>query len=226
MSQTVNDIMHVVKFNGTNFSTWKFQLWLVIEQRDLLDIVLGIEKKPAPVLAPVDANNPNAEREITNAEAIKKWNLRDCTAKSLISTTMELRILSTIINCRTSAEMWAKITKQHQQDACENKHILHQKFFEYSFEEGNDIITHISTIEIMAAQLNGMNVQVDEAQIVTKIICSLPPSFRHFVSAWDSLSDDRKTVAFLTSRLLKEETRNKMYGGHTEMDAAFFFATE
>ena len=74
----------------------------------------------------------------------------------------------------------------------------------------------------MAHNLEDLEAGVSDLQIMTKIICTLPPSFRHFVSAWDNLQDDDKNLASLTARLLKEETLNKMYGGQEEADAAFF----
>jgi hypothetical protein len=50
----------------------------------------------------------------------------------------------------------------------------------------------------------------------------LPSSFRHFLSLWDNLQDDKKNKASLKARLREEETLNKMYGVQEEADAAFF----
>ena len=54
-SLSSKDVAHVPKFNGTNFSNWKFQLFLVLKHSKVLDIVLGKELKPARTNI-VDAN--------------------------------------------------------------------------------------------------------------------------------------------------------------------------
>ena len=57
-----------------------------------------------------------------------------------------------------------------------------------------------------------------------KILCTLPPNYRAFTTAWDSGPPEEKMIALLTSRLLKEETMAKQWtrGKRDEEDAAFF----
>ncbi len=102
-----------------------------------------------------------------------------------------------------------RISAQHLRNAVENQHVLQQKYFEYQFQPDHDIMTHITEIETMASQLQDVEAPVSEIQIMTKIICTLPPSYRSFTKAWDSVPAAEKTIALLTSRLLKEETMAK-----------------
>lgn len=85
-------------------------------------------------------------------------------------------------------------------------------------------MTHITEIETMASQLQDVEAPVSEIQIMTKIICTLPPSYRSFTTAWDSVPAAEKTIALLTSRLLKEETMAKRWskGQPDANDTAFF----
>jgi hypothetical protein len=43
---TSKDVSHIVKFDGKNFAFWKFQIWMVLEQHDLVEIVLDEEPIP------------------------------------------------------------------------------------------------------------------------------------------------------------------------------------
>ena len=70
-------------------------------------------------------------------------------------------------------------------------------------------MTHITEVETMASQLSDVEATVRDTQIMTKILCTLPPSYRAFTTAWDSVPATEKTIALLTSRLLKEETMAK-----------------
>ena len=83
---------------------------------------------------------------------------------------------------------------------------------EYKYVTCHSIITHISAVESMASQLRDMDVSIDDTDIITKILITLPTSYRHFMSAWDNVPDDKKTVELLTTRLLKEEVINSTYG--------------
>ena len=87
------------------------------------------------------------------------------------------------------------------------------------------MLSHITEIETMAAQLNDVGAPVTPVQLITKIICTLPPSYRSFTTAWDSVPASEKTIALLTSRLLKEEAMAKRWNnGNQDLDDAAFFA--
>ncbi len=102
--------------------------------------------------------------------------------------------------------------------------LLKQQFFQLKFNSGQEVMQHITAIESLAKKLKDLGEPVPEIDIVNKIICTLPPSFRNFLSVWDSLHKDEKTVSLLTTRILKEERTNKRYnnGRSDPADEAFF----
>lgn len=55
--------------------------------------------------------------------------------------------------------------------------------------------------------------------VITKIITSLPEEYKHFVSVWESVSDNQQTIAELTARLLVEKQRNKSRKEITDLSA-------
>lgn len=120
--------------------------------------------------------------------------------------------------------MWVRLTTQYLRNAVENRYVLQTRFFEYRYKPDQDIMTHITEIETMATQLTDIGAPVDAISIMTKIICTLPPSYRSFVTAWDSVPFADRTMALLTSRLLKEEEMAKRWnaGQPDPQDAAFF----
>lgn len=74
------------------------------------------------------------------------------------------------------------------------------------------MINFIAGIEQIAAQLKDIGAAVDDTQIMTKILVSLPSSLQYFLAAWDSTPQELKTLPSLTKRLVKEEislARNK-----------------
>jgi len=117
--------------------------------------------------------------------------------------------------------MWKKLSSQFEQAAAENKYALLQRFFDYRFQKQHRVMDHITAIETLAAQLSDIGCPQTEAEIITKIICTLPPSLKSVRSDWENVDDPKKTLQLLTIRLLKTESYNQEYEG-AQSDAAFF----
>jgi hypothetical protein len=110
------------------------------------------------------------------------------------------------------------------QDAAENQHVLQHRFYEYQYQPDHDIISHITEIETLASRLSDVGAAMTDIQFITKIICTLPPSYRNFESVWDSVPVNERTISLLTSRLLKEESNALRWsrGPQDAADTAFF----
>lgn len=119
-------------------------------------------------------------------------------------------------------EMWARLTGQYEQATQENKYMINRRFYDYVYQPDHDVTSHVTAIEALANQLSDLGSPVTELNLVTKIICTLPPSFEIVVAAWENLEDDKKTLQLLISRLLKHESLRKMTKGDENPDAAFF----
>lgn len=81
-----------------------------------------------------------------------------------------------------------------------------------------------ASIEQMTAQLRDLQSPVSDIQVMAKIIMSFPPSFRIFISSWDSVPTFDKTIAHLTSRLNKKEKLTSIFnkGAIDPSDSVFF----
>jgi hypothetical protein len=171
------DVSHIKKFDGTDFSFWKFQVELVLEQHQFLSVVKGRENCPLP--------DVQEDELIANQDAITLWKTKDVAARSCLISTIEDSCKRSLLNCCTAAEMWTRLTVQYQQNVAESKHILCNQYYQYAFEPGNSVMAHISAIEGMAIQLTDLGVEIGATQLMTKILLTLPPSFQSFQSAWD-----------------------------------------
>lgn len=85
-------------------------------------------------------------------------------------------------------------------------------------------MTHITAVECMANTLSDLDEPVSDLQVMTKITCTLPSSYNHFISASDKVPQADKNITLFTSRLLKEECMTKMYNNREPdpSDTAFF----
>lgn len=74
--------------------------------------------------------------------------------------------------------------------------------------DGIDMAGFISQIEELVKQLSDLGQKVESSMVVTKILMSLPPSYNHFHSAWESTVEANQTLDNLRTRLMIEEKRS------------------
>lgn len=208
MADSSKDVAHIKKFDGTDFPFWKYQVELVLEQHHLLQVTKGTEVCPQP-----DIQEGGV---VGNQEAIALWKAKDVAARACLISTIEDSCKRSLLNCRTAAEVWGRLAVQFQQNAAESKHILCNQLYQYTFESDNSVVGHVSAIEGMVIQLRDPGVEVSTTQLMSKILLTLPPSFRSFQSAWDLLPDANKTIATLTLKLVLAEMMNKHFGASSE----------
>ena len=67
----------------------------------------------------------------------------------------------------------------------------------------------ISKVQELQNNLKQLGEEISDKFVMTKILMSLPEGYGHFVSAWESTSDERQTIDNLIARLLVEEERLK-----------------
>ena len=110
---------------------------------------------------------------------------------------------------KTSAEMWARLDALYAMKSETSVHLLLQRFFEYQMDPSGDVGQHVANVEELCRQLDEAGSKQDEVTLVTKVLCSLPSSYRHVQAAWDSVPKNEQTMANLLPRLLKEQMLSK-----------------
>lgn len=182
---------------------WKFQISILLKFQEVYDYVTGEEKKPTN------------ESESDYRTKLEKYNKSDIKAQRAISSTIEKDALLHIVNCKTAAEMWAKLKSVYEQKSETSVHYLQQKFFTFEKDPADSIATFVSKLQELVQQLCDLGEQVSDKMLITKILLSLPPSLNYFKSAWESTADDKKTLNELCARLMMEENRASEASGST-----------
>lgn len=181
----------VFKFTGENFTLWKGQLRIVLDGREIFAIVDGSEK-------------------LEDAEDKEAWKRKDNLAKMIITTSVDMKHLGMIVNCKTSAEMWERLVSIHEQVSEESIFMMIQQFVDYKYCKEDNIASHIAKIEMMAQNLEDIGQKMSENQIISKLITSLPSEYRHVLTAWKSMPAEQKTRKTLILRLFEEEAMHKI----------------
>jgi len=84
---------------------------------------------------------------------------------------------------------------------------------------------HVTAIEILWSRLRDIGENIPESQVISKILSTLPSSYRHFYTTWNNSPDQGKTVKLLLSKLQEEEAISDLSdlnsGGVPAHDGAF-----
>ncbi|XP_043801638.1 uncharacterized protein LOC122719683 [Apis laboriosa] len=135
------------------------------------------------------------------------WTKLDSIAQRIIATLVDGKPLLHIINYESTEDMWKKLESVYKQKSDTSIHMLLQQWYNYQKEPSDDVATHIIKIENLAHRLQTLNEKIPNQMIITKILITLPPSFKYFISAWESTQSNERTLTNLISRLTIEETR-------------------
>jgi transposase InsO family protein len=197
------DKTKVEKLRGNeNWPAWKFQLKILLDARDALEVVTGEfvdPGEPAAGIAQAEVTAHNKRRaEFRKANKV---------AKELIVTTVDKKPLQLLLTCETAKSMWDKLLGVYEQKSDTSVGMVQTQFYQYAKEPADDIATHISKIESISDRLKQLGEPIPDSMIMTKILNTLPSAYNHFASAWDSTPKEERTRENLTSRLLTEELR-------------------
>lgn len=179
----------------SQWMVWKFQVKVNLMAADIFDYVTGTKK------APVDA------AAVTYATTLAEFNKCDAKAQKIIVNSCGSKVLIHLCNCTSSKAMWDKLHSVYEQSNAASKQLLQEQYYLYKKDPAHDIATHISTLQSMVQKLAAVDVVIDDNGLIMKILMTLPSEFRHFLSAWDSVANDQKTVTNLLNRLMVEESR-------------------
>lgn len=178
------------------WSLWKFQVKIILKSIGAFDIVTGKVTKPVA--------------SDTNAIEVKKWDDLDIKAQRVFVQSIGPKPMQQLLKCDAASAMWKKLHDVFEQKTQTGIHFLQQKFYNAEFGGEDDVSSFMANLEELVQELSDLGEQISDTMVVTKVLMSLPSSYAHFHSAWDSTDEKIKTLDNLRTRLMIEEKRMKM----------------
>lgn len=119
--------------------------------------------------------------------------------------------------------MYERIRNQHARTASDNRLILLQQFSEYKFQPGHNVTSHVTALELLWARLTDIGEHIPETQVMSKILSTLPSSYRHFYTTWNNSPEAQRSVKLLLTKLQEEEAITQAFNkNNLNTDAAYF----
>jgi hypothetical protein len=194
-----NELIRIPKLKGIeNWAVWKFQTRVILQSSDAWSIVDGSSAIPV---------QGQTIDETTFNRTLAAWKKNDSIAQRIIATTVEEKPLLHILNCKSAKDMWDKLIQVYEQKSETSIHMLMQQWYNLQMKSDDDIAIYVARLEDLAHRLEIMGEKIPDQMLITKLLMTLPPTYKYFISAWESTSSDQRTLANLISRLTAEESR-------------------
>jgi len=130
------------KFDGGNFHLWKFKMRMMFSKHGLWKFVDGNATIPYDEDQIIDYN-----KKMTKAFALLCEHLTDA----------QLAHIQYYENVKSA---WETLCGVHQAKIIKNK-FFRRRFFTIKMHEGEDLLTHINMVKVLADQLRSIEVKIE-----------------------------------------------------------------
>ena len=152
--------IEIEKFNGQSFELWKLKMEDLLVDKDQW-IVVDLGTKLTGV---------------SNEE----WKKLDQKEKSIIRLCVSNSVLLNVSGEAMAKALWDKLGTLYQSKSLVNKLFLRKKLYNLRMKDGDLVIEHLNTFDIVVCQLEFVDIKISYEDKCISLLCSLPYS-------WDSL---------------------------------------
>jgi hypothetical protein len=186
MSQNEDTYRVELLQGSTNYRTWKFSMRMVLQARDLWEVVSGEEVKPE-----VD-------------QAAQAWEKKARKALATIALALSAAEKEHIIECTTPKAAWDILEKLYEGKGRNRKFMLLQELFKMSME-GEKMDVYLRAVREKMSELSTIGLKLEEDVKLAIILNGLPERYRYLVVSLEK----QEIIDFdeLTARLLEEEAK-------------------
>jgi len=141
---------HIKKLNETNHQTWSKQLDAILDEKDLLEVVLGTEMEPVAPMGGTDETTmtPPTGEEIRayNAE-LALFRKKVKKAQAVIISTISDSIMTYIEDEKNPTTIWSILEWKYKPKTRTTLLQVMKEFMNAKMEDGDDVETHLQRVD-------------------------------------------------------------------------------
>ena len=192
----------VQRFNGSNFQNWKFRLETYLDQQDLLCFI----KQPVKSMVEFSENDSSAQRQ-RKKEELSKLVRRDKKCIDVIVQRVADTHLEYVRDKPTAFEAFASLAETFEKRGRVSRIMMKRKLFQMKFVRGScSMEEHMLNFEVAVRDLKAAGAKMDDEDILTSFLITLPEDFENLINISDSL-EETLTFSYVKSRVLECERR-------------------
>jgi hypothetical protein len=203
---------------SSNYRTWSFSMKILLQAKDLWDVVDGTEPRPTTKKPASDGEEP---KEPTAAEkkAQAEWDKKARKALATIALGISSSEQENIIDCTTPKEVWDILATLYEGKGRNRKFMLLQELFQLSMESMT-MTEYLRSIKEKLSELSRIGTKLEKDVKMALVLNGLPDTYRYLVVSFESQDMDRVDFDELSARLLEEEKKVDPRAGITAWKAA------
>src|SRR5213075_341781 len=171
---------------SANYRTWKFSMRMVLQAKELWEVVSGEEEKPE------------------SGKAAENWEKKARKALALIALALSASEKEHVIDCTTPKAAWDILAKLYEGKGRNRRFMLLQELFRMSME-GGSMDSYLRSVREKMSELSTVGLQLEDDIKLAIILNGLPEQYRYLVVSLEK----QEEIDFdeLTARLLEEELK-------------------
>jgi hypothetical protein len=172
---------------SSNYRTWKFSMRMVLQARDLWEVVSGEEVKPV------------------EEKAAQAWEKKARKALAAIALALSAAEKENIIDCETPKAAWDVLAKLYEGKGRNRKFMLLQELFRMSMERDENMDSYLRAAREKMSELSTIGLKLEDDIKLAIILNGLPERYRYLVVSLEK--EEKIDFDELTARLLEEELK-------------------
>ena len=137
-----------------------------------------------------------------------KWEEIQAQACAMIRLCLADQIMYHAMDESSPKKIWDKLAEKFMSKTLTRKLYLKQKLYGLKMQEGSDLAEHVNVFNQLVADLEKVDVKIDDEDMAIVLLCSLPDSYDHLVTTL-TYGKEKVQVDDVVSALLSHEQRKK-----------------
>lgn len=187
MSTGDGEKLNIPKFDGKNFSQWKFRVDLLLEEKQMKQFVES----------DLDSIKAKAKNDNEKDQCV----VREAKCRSLIAQTVCDEQLTYIMDKPSAKAMYEALLGVFQQKSITSQLTLRLRLATLKFD-GNDMNGHFAKFDSIVRELRLAGAKPEESDLIVSLFLTLPDSYESLVNAMDGMDESKLTLDYVKGRLL------------------------
>ena len=209
-SSARSDDMKIEKLNGSNYISWKFNMKLLLMEKDLYGFIDGTEKPP------------EVSEEDKKEKEMKLYTTRSQKAYSTIALAVTKPLQVHVMNTVCPKTAWNTLKSHFEFVSITQIVRVNRAFFAAKMMEETDLIEHITHMTYLAEQMRELGEEVSQKKFAVVVLGSLPDSYDNFMTSLNARDANKFSWEDVKPALMEEYLKRKEKGEKRKNEDAYF----